>query len=81
KEARFYKARDEIVGYINIHASAEGGREADYLRTAAVLKALGIEEWSVVKERGKPKQIHFTGGALKALMRLEPVCGATGRCI
>ncbi|MCU7788456.1 hypothetical protein ODS41_11095 [Pyrobaculum sp. 3827-6] len=69
KEARFFKTRSgQIRGYVNIYADAEGGREADYLRTAAVLKALGVESWSRQK-----KQIRLTGGAVEALMRLEPV--------
>ncbi|MCU7788086.1 hypothetical protein ODS41_09210 [Pyrobaculum sp. 3827-6] len=46
-----------------------------------MLKALGVERWRLLKEREKPKQVRLTGGALEALMRLEPVCGATGRCI
>ncbi|AEA13341.1 hypothetical protein TUZN_1881 [Thermoproteus uzoniensis 768-20] len=76
KEVRFYKARDgAAMGYVNIHAGAEGGREADYARTAALLKALGIEKWS-----RKEKQILLKGGALDALMRLEPVCRALGLC-
>jgi hypothetical protein len=75
KEARFFKSGGVIYGYIKIHADAEGGREADYTRTAAVLKALGVEKWS-----RKPKQIQLTGGALDTLMKLEPVCGALGQC-
>ncbi|WP_148683120.1 PaRep2b protein [Pyrobaculum ferrireducens] len=76
KKARFFKTnRGEVRGYVFIHASAEGGREADYQRTAAVLKALGVESWS-----RKPKQIQLTGGALAAFMRLEPVCAALGVC-
>ncbi|MCU7787978.1 PaRep2b protein [Pyrobaculum sp. 3827-6] len=76
KEARFYKTSgNEIRGYVNIHANAEGGREADYLRTAAVLKTLGVDKWS-----GKPKQIQLTRGALDTLMRLEPLCAALGIC-
>jgi hypothetical protein len=75
KEAKFFKSGGEIVGYVNIHAGAEGGREADYARTAAVLKALGVESWS-----RKPEQIQLTGGALDVLMRLEPVCAALGQC-
>jgi hypothetical protein len=31
----------DIKGYVNVQASAEGGREADHVRAAAVLKALG----------------------------------------
>jgi hypothetical protein len=77
KEARFFKSGE---GYVNIHAGAEGGREADYVRTAAVLKTLGIEGWSVSKEGGKLKKIRLTGGALEALTRLEPVCAALGIC-
>ncbi|MCU7788847.1 MULTISPECIES: hypothetical protein [unclassified Pyrobaculum] len=50
-------------------------RGADYARTAAVLKTLGVESWSKQK-----KQIRLTGGALDALMRLEPVCTALGQC-
>jgi hypothetical protein len=68
KEARFFKSGGVIHGYVNIHAGAEGGREADYARTAAVLKALGVEGWS-----RKERQILLKGGALDALMRLEPV--------
>ncbi len=75
KEARFFKRRRGAIGYVNMRADAEGGREADYLRTAAVLKALGVESWSRQK-----RQIHLTGGALDALMKLEPVCAALGIC-
>jgi hypothetical protein len=75
KEARFFKTSGKINGYVNIHADAGGGPEADYIRTAAVLKTLGVEKW-----RRKPKQILLTGGALDVLMRLEPVCGALGVC-
>jgi hypothetical protein len=76
KEVRFFKKSDgAIYGYANIHADAEGGRKADYLRTAAVLKALGVEKW-----RREEKRIQLTGGALGALMRLEPVCRALGMC-
>ncbi|MGC9130198.1 MAG: PaRep2b protein [Pyrobaculum sp.] len=72
KEARFFKTSGGVIrGYVNIQASAEGGREADYVRTAAVLKALGVESWSRQK-----KQIRLTGGALDTLMRLEPVSRA-----
>jgi hypothetical protein len=64
KWAKFYKSSGgEASGYVNIHAGAEGGREADYLRTAAVLKTLGVESWSKQK-----KQIRLTSGALEALM-------------
>ncbi|MGC9050684.1 MAG: PaRep2b protein, partial [Pyrobaculum sp.] len=58
-----------------IHAGAEGGREAEHLRTVAVLKALGVERWS-----RKPEQIQLSGGALDVFMRLEPVCAALGQC-
>ncbi|MGB9705809.1 MAG: hypothetical protein ACPL3C_10190 [Pyrobaculum sp.] len=76
KEARFFKtSRGMIYGYVIIHAGAEGGREADYTRTAAVLKALGVKKWSRVE-----RKIRLTGGALDALMRLEPVCRALGIC-
>jgi hypothetical protein len=76
KEAKFYKASyGAAIGYIDIHAGAEGGREADYARTAAVLKALGVDKWS-----RKERQIQLTGGALDALMRLKPVCRALGAC-
>jgi hypothetical protein len=76
KEVRFYKkSGGAAIGYVNMRADAEGGREADYLRTAAVLKALGVESWS--RQKG---QIHLTGGALDALMKLEPVCAALGIC-
>ncbi|MGC9171159.1 MAG: PaRep2b protein, partial [Thermoproteus sp.] len=76
KEARFLKKSDgAIYGYVNIHADAEGGREADYIRTTAVLKTLGVEKWSRVEKR-----IQLTGSALDALMRLEPVCRALGIC-
>jgi hypothetical protein len=76
KEARFFKiGGNEIQGYVVIHASAEGGREADYARTAAVLKALGVDKWS-----RKERQIQLTGGGLDPLMRLEPVCRALGIC-
>jgi hypothetical protein len=76
KEAKFFKSGGVVYGYVNIHVSAEGGREADYLRTAAVLKALGVERWS-----RREKQIKLTGGALDPLMRLEPVCRALRLCI
>jgi hypothetical protein len=76
KEARFYKEGGGVIkGYLIIHAGAEGGREADYQRIAAVLKALGVESWS-----RKEREIRLTGGALDALMRLEPVCAALGVC-
>ncbi|AET31881.1 PaRep2b protein [Pyrobaculum ferrireducens] len=76
KDAKFYKAsRNMIKGYVNIHAGAEGGREADYIRTAAVLKTLGVESWS--RQKGR---IRLTGGALDTLMRLEPVCTTLGQC-
>jgi hypothetical protein len=75
KEARFFKRSDAIYGYVNIRADVEGGREADYVRIAAVLKALGVERWT-----REEKQILLTGGALDSLMRLEPVCGALGVC-
>ncbi|MCU7787834.1 PaRep2b protein [Pyrobaculum sp. 3827-6] len=75
KEARFFKSGDKIKGYVIIHAGAEGGREAEHLRTVAVLKALGVERWS-----RKPEQILLSGGALDTLMRLEPVCAALGQC-
>ncbi|MGC9131732.1 MAG: hypothetical protein ACP5H5_09140, partial [Pyrobaculum sp.] len=75
KEAKFFKSGGEIVGYVNIHASAEGGREADYARTAAVLKALGVDKW--IREE---RRLRLTGSALDALMRLEPVCAALGQC-
>ncbi|MCU7788600.1 PaRep2b protein [Pyrobaculum sp. 3827-6] len=78
KEAKFYKSGGRIYGYVNIRD--ERGRQADYTRAAAVLKALGIEEWSVNRERGKPKQIRLTGGALDTFMSLEPVCRALGMC-
>ena len=76
KEARFYKkSGGAAIGYVNMRADAEGGREADYLRTAAVLKALGVDKW--IREKGR---IQLTGGAVDALMRLEPVCAALGQC-
>jgi hypothetical protein len=76
KEARFYKtSRGMIKGYVNIYAGAEGGREADYQRTAAVLKALGVEKW-----RREERQMKLTRGALDVFMRLEPVCAALGQC-
>jgi len=76
KEARFFKGRrGAAYGYVDIHADAEGGREADYLRTAAVPRALGVDKW-----RREEKQIRLTGGAVDALMRLEPVCAARGIC-
>ncbi|AET32884.1 PaRep2b protein [Pyrobaculum ferrireducens] len=76
KEARFYKkSGGEIMGYVVIHASAEGGREADYARTTAVLKTLGVDKW--IREKGR---IQLTSGAVDALMRLEPVCAALGQC-
>ncbi|AET33770.1 hypothetical protein [Pyrobaculum ferrireducens] len=56
KDAKFYKAsRNMIKGYVNIHAGAEGGRKADYARTAAVLKALGVDKWS---RKGKTDTTH-----------------------
>jgi hypothetical protein len=74
KGAKFFKSSgDKIKGYVVIHADAEGGRGADYARTAAVLKALGVESWS-----GKEREVRLTGGALDALMRLEPICAALG---
>ncbi|AET32685.1 hypothetical protein [Pyrobaculum ferrireducens] len=75
KEARFFKSGGVIKGYIIIHASAEGGPDADYARTEAVLMALGVESWT-----REERQIHLTGGALDAFMRLEPVCAALGIC-
>jgi hypothetical protein len=75
KEARLYKSGGVVYGYVIIHAGAEGGREADYTRTAAVLKALGVDKW--IREKGR---IQLTGGAVDALMRLEPVCAALGQC-
>jgi hypothetical protein len=70
KELKFYKKRYGIVrGYVIIRASAEGGREADYIRTAAVLKALGVEKWS----RPKKDCMCFSRAALDALAALEPV--------
>ncbi|MCU7787858.1 PaRep2b protein [Pyrobaculum sp. 3827-6] len=75
KEAKFYKSGGVVYGYVAIRDSAEGGREADYLRTAAVLKALGVVSWS-----RKEREIKLTGGALDAFMRLEPVCAALGQC-
>ncbi|MGB9705150.1 MAG: PaRep2b protein, partial [Pyrobaculum sp.] len=73
KEARFYKSGGAVHGYVSIRGDAEKEREADYLRTAAVLKALGVESWS-----RKEREVRLTGGALDALMRLEPVCAALG---
>ncbi|MGC9131903.1 MAG: PaRep2b protein, partial [Pyrobaculum sp.] len=68
KEASFFKTRGgDVIGYVNIHADAEGGREADYLRTAAVLKVLGVEKWQLLREKGKLKQMKLTGRALDAL--------------
>jgi hypothetical protein len=58
-----------------VKVRAEGGREADYVRTAAVLKALGVKQWN-----RKEDQLQLTGGALDALMRLESVCAALGVC-
>jgi hypothetical protein len=77
KEVRFYKKSGvaAAIGYVNMRADAEGGREADYIKTAAVLKALGVESWS--RQKG---QIHLTGSALDTLMRLEPVCTTLGQC-
>jgi hypothetical protein len=72
KEVKFYKTSGgRIKGYITIRGDTDEKREADYARTAAVLKALGVESWSRHKE-----QIQLTGGALNALMHLEPVCYA-----
>ncbi|MGB9705544.1 MAG: hypothetical protein ACPL3C_08850, partial [Pyrobaculum sp.] len=76
KEARFFKSGGRIYGYVNI---AEEEREADYLRTAAVLKALAIEKWKLPRQKGELKQIQLTGGALDALIRLEPVHRAVTR--
>ncbi|WP_308215138.1 hypothetical protein [Pyrobaculum sp. 3827-6] len=73
KEAKFFKTRGEIKGYVIIRD--EGGREADYARTAAVLKALGVKQWN-----RKEDQLQLTGGALDALMKLEPVCATLGIC-
>jgi hypothetical protein len=75
KEARFFKSGHWVKGYVNIHDRAEGSREADYQRTAAVLKVLGIERW-----RREERQIRLAGGALEALMRLGPVCIVLGLC-
>ncbi|MGC8994447.1 MAG: PaRep2b protein, partial [Pyrobaculum sp.] len=76
KWAKFYKSSGgEASGYVNIYAGAEGGREADYLRTAAVLKALGVERW-----HRAPRQIRLTSGALEALMGVEPVCRTVRLC-
>ncbi|MGC8583126.1 MAG: hypothetical protein ACP5MH_05275 [Thermoproteus sp.] len=60
---------------------AADGPRYNYIRTAASLKALGIEKWKLLREREKPKQIQLTGGALEALMRLGPVCRALGLCV
>jgi hypothetical protein len=76
KEARFFKSGGRVYGYVNI---AEEEREADYLRTAAVLKALAIEKWKLSRQKGELKQIQLTGGALDALIRLEPVQRAVTR--
>ncbi|AET31784.1 PaRep2b-like protein [Pyrobaculum ferrireducens] len=74
KEARFYKERHGAVrGYVNIHGDTEETREADYMRTAAVLKTLGVEKW-----RREERRIRLTGGALDAFMRLGPVCATLG---
>jgi len=75
KEAKFFKSGGMIKGYVIIHAGAEGGREADYARTAAVLKALDVERWN-----RKEGEIRLTGGALDAFIRLEPVCADLGIC-
>ena len=76
KEAKFYKtSHGRVRGYVGIDAGAGGGREADYQRTAAVLKALGIEKW-----RREERSIQLAGGALEALLRLEPLCAAMGIC-
>jgi hypothetical protein len=56
-------------------ASAEGGCEADYVRTAAVLKAFGVESWS-----RKEKQIDLSRGAYDSFMKLEPVSASMGKC-
>jgi hypothetical protein len=58
----------------------EGGPEADYVRTAVVLKIIGIEKWGLHREKGKVKQITLTGGVLGRLMRFEAVCRAVGIC-
>jgi hypothetical protein len=73
KEARFYKSGGRFHGYVIIRD--EGGREADYIRTAAVLKALGVESWN-----RKEREVRLTGSALDAFMRLEHVCAALGIC-
>jgi hypothetical protein len=76
KEARFFKrSNGKVKGYVNTTSAIEGGREADYTRTVAVLKALGVDKWS--RQKG---QIELAGGALDAFMRLEPVCVALGQC-
>jgi hypothetical protein len=77
KEVKFYKeSGGKINGYVNIHADTEDEREVDYLRTAALLKALGVEGWS----RQKKGRIRLTGGALDAFMHLDPVCRALSIC-
>ncbi|AET31693.1 hypothetical protein [Pyrobaculum ferrireducens] len=81
KDASFFKITDGMIyGYVIIRGDTEKEREADYARTATVLKTLGIEGWSVSKEGGKLKKIRLTGGALDTLMRIEPVCAAMGIC-
>jgi hypothetical protein len=75
KEAKFYKHPGRTTGYIHIHA-----HPTDYTYTAAVLKTLGIENWVTYREKQKPRKIQLSGGALDALMRLEPVCRALGIC-
>jgi hypothetical protein len=76
KKVRFFKKSDSnAIGYVIIRAGAKGGRETGYIRTVAVLKALGVEKWSKEERR-----IRLTGSALGALMRLEPVCAALGQC-
>jgi hypothetical protein len=76
KEARFFKSGGgAIYGYVNTHGGTEERREGDYLRTAAVLKALGVEKW-----HREERRIRLTGSALDAMMKLEPVCTALGQC-
>ncbi|MCU7786658.1 hypothetical protein ODS41_01770 [Pyrobaculum sp. 3827-6] len=75
KEARFFKNGGRVYGYVNIHGNTEEERKADYIHTAAVLKALGVESWSRWEN-----QIRLTRGALDALMKLEPVCKALELC-
>ncbi len=84
KDARFYKVSGGAIhGYVVIHDSAEGGRESDYLRTATVLKALGVRKWSK-----REREIRLAGGrpggadeAGASLQSCWAVLTCSSRCI